>query len=398
MKQQTLHKWSWLLAALALMLAIGLPAVPAQAQEAARPEVKFTGVIEAVPEATAYPIGVWRVAGQEITVTAATRVLPRSSAATAGMWADVMARRNSAGALIAQQIIVMPPEVRIKGPIGARPADGVIGEWQIAGLTITVNADTKISERGSALNVGAWAEVFASKTDAGLVAVRLRGIERQEDVEVFGAIESFSDTRWVLSGIPLTVVTSTLVLGTPAVDLLAQAGAALQEDGPLLALRLKVLARAPEGQRQPVAFDGIVETLPQKGLIGPWVVSGKQVTVSAATAINQAKGLVVVGSKVHVVGWQAGDQVIATLIVVLESPAPSGRFVRFMGPIQKLPEQGLIGEWQIADRTVLVTENTRLASARYAKVGAIAEVGGIQAADGVITAVWVKIAPRLGPH
>jgi hypothetical protein len=63
-----------------------------------------------------------------------------------------------------------------------------------------------------------------------------------------------------------------------------------------------------------------------------------------------------------------------------------------------LPSGDLIGEWLVADRKVLVTENTRLAAARYAKIGAIAEVGGIQGTDGVVTAAWVKIPPKLGPR
>jgi hypothetical protein len=399
MKRQAFHKWSWLFVALLLAFLAGAPALPAQAQSAAGLEVKFAGVIQAVPAAPGYPIGVWRVAGREITVNASTRILPRSVVATAGMWADVTAKRGADGKLTAQQMTVMPAEIRIKGPIGAKPADPKgLGDWTIAGQKITVNADTKISQRGAPLDVGNWAEVFATKTGAGLVALRMRGIERQEDVDIFGAIESFSATQWVLSGIPLTVVTSTLILGAPAVDLLAQASAALQEDGSLLALRLKVSAKEPEGQRQPVAFDGTVEALPANGLIGQWTVSGKQVTVSAATAINQAKGLAVVGAKVHVVGWQVGERITATLIVVLESPAPGGQFVRFVGPIEKLPDTGLIGDWRVAGRTVRVTENTRLAAPRYAKIGAIAEVGGIQGADGIVTAAWIKITPKPGPR
>jgi len=375
------------------------PALPAHAQAAASLDIKFAGVIQAVPAAPGYPVGVWRVAGREITVNARTRIQPRGAVATAGMWADVSARRGADGALTAQQVLVMPAEIRIKGPIGAKPADpNGLGDWTIAGQKITVNADTKISQRGGALDVGNWAEVFATKADAGLVALRMRGIERQEDVNIFGAIESFSDTQWVLSGIPLTVVTSTLILGAPATDLLAQAGAALQEDGSLLALRLRVSAKEPDSQRQPVAFDGMVEALPAHGLIGQWTISGKQVTVSAATAVNQAKGLAAVGAKVHVVGWQMDERITATLIVVLESPTPGGQFVRFMGPIEKLPEGGLIGDWQVAGRQVRVTANTRLADPRFAKIGAIAEVGGVQGTDGIVTAAWIKIAPKPGPR
>lgn len=399
MKRQALRKWSWLFVALLLAFLVCGPALPAQAQSAAGLEVKFAGVIQAVPAAPGYPAGVWRVAGRDITVNAGTRIQPRGAVAAVGMWADVSAKRGADGKLTAQQVLVLPAEVRIKGPIGAKPIDPKgLGDWTIAGLKITVNADTKISQRGAPLDLGNWAEVFATKTGAGLVALRMRGIERQEDVDIFGAIESFSATQWVLSGIPLTVVTSTLILGTPAADLLAQAGAALQEDGSLLALRLKVSAKEPEGQRQPVAFDGTVDALPAKGLVGQWTVSGKQVTVSAATAVNQAKGLAAVGAKVHVVGWQTGDRITATLIVVLESPTPGGQFVRFVGPIKQLPDSGLIGDWQVADRTVRVTENTRLAAPRYAKIGAIAEIGGVQAADGVVTAAWIKIAPKSGPR
>ena len=399
MKRQALLKWSWLFVALLLAFLVGVPALPAQAQSAAGLEVKFAGVIQAVPAAPGYPVGVWRVAGREITVNASTRIQPRGVVAAVGMWADVSARRGADGALTAQQVMVMPAEIRIKGPIGAKPADANgLGDWTIAGQKITVNADTKISQRGGALDVGNWAEVFATKTGAGLVALRMRGIERQEDVDIFGAIEAFSATQWVLSGIPVTVVTSTLILGTPAVDLLAQAGAALQEDGSLLALRLKVSAKEPDSQRQPVAFDGTVETLPTNGLVGQWTISGKQVTVSSATAVNQAKGLAAVGAKVHVVGWQVGERITATLIVVLESPTPGGQFVRFVGPIEKLPDSGLIGDWQVAGRTVRVTANTRLADPRFAKIGAIAEIGGVQGTDGVVTAAWIKIAPKAGPR
>ncbi len=398
MNRSALTRWHWVLVVALVTALVGMVPQPVQAQSAVRPDIKFAGVIQAVPAAPDYPFGVWRVAGKEVVVDPTTRLQPGLVVATVGAWADVTAHQAADGTLIARHLIVMPAEIRLKGPIGAKPAQGNVGEWTIAGQRIMVNADTRISQRGATLEVGNWAEVFASKTVDGLLALRLRGIEYQQDVEIFGAIESFDDTQWVISGIPLTVVTGTLILGTPAVDLLAQASATLQEDGSLQALRLKVAMQTPEGPRRPVSFDGVVESLPERGLIGQWVVSGRQVTVSAATAINQAKGLAVVGSKAHVVGWQADGHVIALLIVVLESPTPGGRFVLFQGPIEKLPESGLIGEWQVAGRTVRVTENTRIASPRYAGIGAIAVVGGMEAADGVVTAIWIKIAPQFGPR
>ena len=84
------------------------------------------------------------------------------------------------------------------------------------------------------------------------------GIETQPDVEVFGAIEVFSDTSWTLSGIVLTTNTDTLIQGDPAVGLLAHAAALLQSDDLLLALRLRVAINQPDGRHNPLEFKGAV--------------------------------------------------------------------------------------------------------------------------------------------
>ena len=112
------------------------------------------------------------------------------------MWADVMAKRQADGTLLALKVVVRPPEIRIKGPISAKPEDpNGIGDWTIAGLTIMVTDKTKISDRGGPLDVDDWAEVYALRDGVKLIAVRMRGIEIQPDVEIFGAIEAFSATK-----------------------------------------------------------------------------------------------------------------------------------------------------------------------------------------------------------
>ncbi len=126
-------------------------------------------------------------------------------------------------------------------------------------------------------------------------------------------------------------------------------------------------------------------------------MTGKQVMVSASTAIIQEQGLVVVGAEVLVIGWQIGERIMAMQIIVLSSPAPGGQFVRFRGPIEELPTSGLIGLWKIGGRTVKVTEETRIANTSLAKVGAMAAVGGILGTDGVVTATWVMVWPQPGP-
>ncbi|MCU0504025.1 MAG: DUF5666 domain-containing protein [Anaerolineae bacterium] len=389
---------TWLIVFMLAVAAL-LPALPAQAAVGTpRFDLKFSGVITQAPASPGYPIGVWKIAGRDILVTAGTRVLPTSPAATAGMWADVMAKRQTDGTLAALKITIMPPEIRIKGSIVDKPTDpNGIGDWTIAGLTITVTDETKISDRGGLLDIGNWAEVYALRDGAKLTAVRVRGIEIQPDIEIFGAIEAFSATSWTLSGINLAVKSATLIQGQPNIGLLAHAVASLQEDGSLLALRLKVAINQPGGPRNPVAFMGEVEKLPDHGLIGEWTISGKQVMVSASTAIVQEQGLVVVGAEVLVIGWQIDNRLMAMQVIVLSSPAPGGQFVRFRGPIEALPTSGLIGLWTINGRTVDVTADTRLDGGSRATVGAIAEVGGIRGTDEVVTATWVKMETKFGP-
>jgi len=388
---------AWLIV-LTLVVATFLPALPAQAEVGTpRFDVQFSGVITQVPASPGYPVGVWKIADRDILVTASTRVLPTSPAATAGMWADVMVKRQTDGKLLALKVIVRPPEIRIKGPIAAKPTDPKgIGDWTVAGLMITVTDKTKISDRGGPLDIGDWAEVSALRDGMKLIAVRMRGIEIQPDIEIFGAIEAFSNTSWTLSGINLAVNAATLIQGQPAVGLLAHAVTSLQ-DSSLLALRLKVAINQPGGPHNPLAFSGTVEKLPDRGLVGEWTVKGKQVMGSASTAIIQEQGLVVVGAEVLVIGWQIGERIMAMQIIVLSSPAPGGQFVRFHGPIDELPTSGLIGLWKIGGRTVKVTEETRIANTSLAKVGAMAAVGGILGTDGVVTATWVMVWPQPGP-
>lgn len=387
----SVNKLIWLLAALILAAVPFLPATPASADvETPRFEVKFSGVITALPATAGAP---WGIADLTVAVDSHTRVVLTTGTAEVGMWADVLARRQEDGTLLAKQITVVPPEVRLKGEVTAKPDDpNGIGPWTIAGQTIMVTADTRIGQRGGPVDVGNWVEVYAIEEPAGtLTALRIRGIPPQPAIEIYGAIQAADQAGWILSSIPLALSDETLVVGNPQVGLLAHAAATLQSDGTLLALRLRVIWMEPGSVRQPVEFTGIVEELPTGTLNGLWTVGGLTVLVTPATAINQEKGLVAVGAEVKVVGWQASDKIVALRITVLSSPIPGGPYVRFAGRVEALPTNGPLGLWTIGGRQVLVTERTRLQGADRAQVGSPAMGGGIRQPDGTIVAAWLMI-------
>jgi len=75
MKHKSISRLFWLLTAFIVAAVAFVPALPALAQQEARFDVKFSGVIIAVPTPsadTAYQ-GEWNVAGYAVTVDANTR-------------------------------------------------------------------------------------------------------------------------------------------------------------------------------------------------------------------------------------------------------------------------------------------------------------------------------------
>ena len=145
-------------------------------------------------------------------------------------------------------------------------------------------------------------------------------------------------------------------------------------------------------ERQQIDFKGLVQTRPT-GRIGLWRIGDRDVAVDSSTRFDETKGPAVAGTLVEVVGYaDSNGQILALRIKVenaLATPVPT---VKFIGAIQRLPATGLIGAWQVADRSVNVTASTQVLGnhARYV-VGARVKVRGRQAADGSITATEIEL-------
>jgi hypothetical protein len=181
------------------------------------------------------------------------------------------------------------------------------------------------------------------------------------------------------------------------VGLLAQASAQLQEgSNALVAEHIRVTWLDPSQARRTVQFTGVIERLPGGNLNGVWQVAGRQVTVSDTTTVHQERGPAVVGAQAVVIGWQEGDTLIATQIMVMRGPAWGEDYVHFAGPIRALPEGNLLGVWAVGERRVTVNADTRVEGTRFARVGAVAQVGALTQADGLLVAAWVRVLP-LGP-
>jgi hypothetical protein len=386
MKSPSLRRVLW---TLVLLAALVLPAalVSAQTPEDTQIDVIFTGVLVSTGETS------WVVAGQTVLVDEQTRIRLTAGPAQPGMWAEVKAKRQPDDSLLAKQIVVRRPEMRLIGPVQTLPANN-LGVWIVAGQAISVTEQTRINPRGGPITVGRWVELFAEESGnpVALVARRIRVVAPRPAVEISGAIQAFSATSWTLSRIVVAVDANTAINGEPQTGLVAHGAADLLADNTLKARRLNVEWREPNGPRPDIAFNGTVEQLPAQGLEGQWRVSGRTVNVTAATAIDQSKGPVEIGAQVRVVGRQEPNQVQALRITVLDCAThPCPPMILLRGRIQSLPPSGLLGVWTIDGQRVRVNQRTRLVNGQNAHIGAPVELGAFQPAQGAPIALWLRV-------
>jgi hypothetical protein len=375
--------------ALILLVSLMLPAglVSAQAPEDPMIDVIFTGVIESTGDTS------WIVAGQTVLIDGQTRIRLTAGVAEPGMWAEVKSDRQADDSLLAKLIVVRRPEMKLVGPVQAKP-DNASGVWTVAGQLITITDQTRINPRGGPIVVGSWVEVFAQKsgTPASLVAKRIRSVPPRPAVEISGAIEAVSETSWTLSLVPLAIDANTAINGVPQIGLIANGAVELQDDNTLKALRLVVAWRETNGSSPNVVFTGTVEQLPEQGLEGQWLVSGRTVNVTAATAIDQRKGPVEIGAQVRVIGTQESNLIQAHRITVLDCPGSTcPPIIMLRGRIQGLPANGLIGVWTVEGQRVRVTQYTRLVNGQNAHIGVRVELAAARQPQGPPLALWLRV-------
>jgi uncharacterized protein (TIGR03437 family) len=139
-------------------------------------------------------------------------------------------------------------------------------------------------------------------------------------------------------------------------------------------------------------FRGVIESLPDTtGFIGDWMVSGRTVTVTADTEIEQDDGQVVVGATVKVEGIvQTDGSVMAQQIEVKSGP---GMEFKFTGTVEVLPDtMGRIGDWTVSGVIVHVTAATKIEQDDTpVAVGVKVEVKGAKRADGSVDAFKIEV-------
>ena len=298
----------------------------------------------------------------------------------------------------------VPGKVELKGVVQALPdSPDRQGTWLVSGITVTVDANTVIQERVGPLALGAWVQVEGmSDGNGGIRArtVRTRHMEAYHKLE--GVLDSLDATQIVVSGIAIQRTAATVVQGNPQPGQPVEVKAMLDANGKMVAVRVKAedpddVGQAPVGHE--VKFKGVIQTLPDTGLYGVWVISGYSVNVvPGLTEIDEHKGVIRVGVRVKVEAVREADGTLTALEIEVEEAEddhgddedhdkPQG-YIKFKGVIESLPPGNtLIGTWMVSGKQVIVTPRTELEDEEGPfQVGARVKIKGYRLENGAIRA------------
>lgn len=128
-------------------------------------EANFKGTIQSFPAGF---VGNWTVGGRTIHVTAATKIETEFGPVAVGAFVEVKGTVRTDNSIDATKIEVKSNVTgddgrhELKGTITSLPSGSLIGNWVVAGTTVSVTSSTIINQEHGAAVVGAAVEVHGS--------------------------------------------------------------------------------------------------------------------------------------------------------------------------------------------------------------------------------------------
>jgi uncharacterized protein (TIGR03437 family) len=317
---------------------------------------------------------------------------------------------------VAPALALAQSAAKVEGFVEALPEAGTLGGWVIGGQLVTVGATTEIDADADELLLGACLEAEGTLTEGALEAERISA-QNADDCGGVGADPGAQKVEFngLVDSAPAEGLAGSWTIGswTVASDTFTnfdgeeedfQAGACVEVEGVLLA---NGVVRASQmevedaddcgaaGGGQTAELRGVVDSAPDPGPAGDWMINGLIVRVSEATEINSDAGPAEAGACVKAEGaLDESGALLAAQVRVLEeggcaTTEESG--FEFTGKIEALPSGGLAGSWTVMGINVTVNSTTELdLELGPAQPGVCVEVEG--SADlGVVTARQIRV-------
>jgi len=403
-------------------------------------EQESTGLVASMP-ASGF-VGTWVVNGASYSATSSTEFKQRNGPLMVGACVKIHYAASGA-ALVAREIetealsdcngasatpgatpngtatVTPGAEGELYGVLQSFPA-GLIGNWNIGGMTFVTSASTEFKQARGAFAVGVTVKVHFAVDGSGANQAREietkvaneRGSDDNGNGSVEGAeghafatIDSFPTGltgQWSIGGIAYQADTSTSFAQTDgafAVGGKVKVEYFVNGSGQRIARRIETTTATGDAT-VPTHFKlfGFVNAMPVNGRLGQWTVDSATLVTDANTQFKENNGLLGVGAYVAVEYSVQGGQ---KLVHEIETHVPPGAGANFLlatlddkgGARQAAAFQGAAQQatWRIGGVTYTVSAATALNAVQSGlEVGKTVLVNSYTAADGSQVATQIS--------
>jgi hypothetical protein len=291
-------------------------------------ETELIGIIQSLPVSPT--VGTWTVSGITVVVSDTTEIKEKVGPIMEGAWVKIKGHGDGNGGLVADKIrtIATRPLAELEGDLTSLSDSEVV----VDGISVHRNEFTQIEGDPQP---GQRVEVKAAHLDDGtLLAVKVKLEEDDDDdddqddkVKFVGVVQELPSDgylgEWTIAGrkehVVLVTEATEIDEHKDAIDIgaLVKVEAFLRDDGVLVALEIEVLRKHDDDDDDDddhhggpfIWLEGAIESLPEEGLVGDWVVDGRTVRVSAHTHIED-EDRIAEGVTVKVKGYVQEDDSI----------------------------------------------------------------------------------------
>ena len=149
-----------------------------------------------------------------------------------------------------------------------------------------------------------------------------------------------------------------------------------------------------------IKFKGTIQALPASaGFVGNWTVAGRTIIVTNSTKLESNDAPFGIGTCVEVKGQQTGSAVQATKIETKdrEDCTQATSDFTFFGNLERLPMNGMMGDWLVSGRMVQVNSATVIDQHRGpATLGSCLEITGAPGFTNAILATRIEVTSGNG--
>lgn len=282
--------------------------------------------------------------------------------------------------------------------------DGLIGEWNIAGITFLADNATEFKQEKGPFAVGVTVKVhFVIRSNGDFYArkIETKSSEPQKNGHAFGIVESMPANRlgvWTIGGVEYTANEQTRFKekhGALEVGARVRVKYTIDSTGQRIARKIET-TKSQGGATQPdhLKVFGFVGQMPADGLIGEWTIDNVVYVTDANTKFKEDHGILGVGAYVAVEYRVVNGQNLVHEIETKVPPAAGTQTsIGVINNIGGATAAAAIDDevWRIDGVDYLVTPATDLDDlATELAVGATALVDSYQAADGTRVATQVR--------